>query len=96
MSPDVAEAMYKLRKFMFENVYQNPVAKSEEGKAEVLIETLYDHYRKHIDKLPAFLLRLRDAGEPEEKLICDYIGSMTDRYAIAKYQEIYIPKTWHG
>lgn len=96
MSPDVADAMHRLRKFMFENVYQNPVAKSEEGKAEVLVETLYEYYRKHIDKLPAFLLRLRETGEPEEKLVCDYIGSMTDRYAIARYQEIYIPKTWHG
>jgi len=96
MSPDVADAMQKLRKFMFENVYQNPVAKSEEGKAEALIETLYEYYRKHIGKLPAFLLRLREAGEPEEKLVCDHIASMTDRYAIAKYQEIYIPKTWHG
>ena len=62
-------------------------------ESEILM--LQEH-QEHIDKLPAFLLRLRDAGEPEEKLICDYIGSMTDRYAIAKYQEIYIPKTWHG
>ena len=35
-------------------------------------------------------------GEPEEKVVCDYIGAMTDRFAIAKYEEIYIPKSWHG
>ncbi len=96
MSPAVAEAMTKLRQFMFESVYQNPVAKSEEGKAETLIETLYEYYMKHIDKLPDFLFRLLETGEPLEKVVCDYIGSMTDRFAIAKYQEIYIPKTWHG
>ncbi|MBQ6807052.1 MAG: deoxyguanosinetriphosphate triphosphohydrolase [Lachnospiraceae bacterium] len=96
MSPEVAEAMKKLRQFMFESVYQNPVAKSEEGKAENLIETLYEHYMQHIDKLPDFLFRLLETGEPLEKVVCDYIGSMTDRFAIAKYQEIYIPKTWHG
>lgn len=96
MSPEVAEAMKKLRQFMFESVYQNPVAKSEEGKAEALIETLYEYYMKHIDKLPDFLFRLLETGEPLEKVVCDYIGSMTDRFAIAKYQEIYIPKTWHG
>ena len=96
MSPDAAEAMSKLREFMFKNVYQNPVAKSEEGKAEELIETLYDYFLKHIDSLPAFMLKILDTGEPVEKVVCDFIGSMTDRFAIAMYQEIYIPKTWHG
>ncbi len=96
MSPDAAEAMSKLREFMFKNVYQNPVAKSEEGKAEELIETLYDYFLNHIDSLPAFMLKILDAGEPVEKVVCDFIGSMTDRFAIATYQEIYIPKTWHG
>ena len=96
MSEEVAEAMQKLRQFMFENVYQNPIAKSEESKAEELIETLYEYYSQHLDKLPAFLRRLLDAGEPAEKIVCDFIGSMTDRFAIATYQEIYIPKTWHG
>lgn len=96
MSPEVAEAMVKLRQFMFDSVYQNPVAKSEESKAETLIETLYDYYMQHMDKLPDFLFGLLETGEPLEKVVCDYIGSMTDRFAIAKYQEIYIPKTWHG
>ncbi len=96
MSPDAAEAMRKLREFMFKNVYQNPVAKSEEGKAEELIETLYDYFLNHIDNLPAFMLKILDTGEPVEKVVCDFIGSMTDRFAIATYQEIYIPKTWHG
>ena len=96
MSPDAAEAMSKLREFMFKNVYQNPVAKSEEGKAEELIETLYDYFLKHIDKLPVFMLKILETGEPVEKVVCDFVGSMTDRFAIAMYQEIYIPKTWHG
>ena len=96
MSPDVDEAMKKLRQFMFESVYQNPVAKSEEGKAEALIETLYEYYLEHIDKLPGFLKRLLDKGEEPERLVCDFIGAMTDRFAIATYNDIFIPKTWHG
>lgn len=96
MSEPVAEAMKKLRKFMFERVYMNPEAKSEESKAEMLVETLYSYYLKHVDLLPADMLRLMEHGEPKEKLVCDYIGAMTDRFAIAKYEEIYIPKSWHG
>lgn len=94
MSETVAEAMKKMRRFMFENVYQNPVAKSEEGKAEVLMETLYTHFMKNIDGLPEEFLNLISEGEPREQVICDYVGAMTDRFAIATYEQIYIPKYW--
>lgn len=95
MSEPVAEAMQKLRRFMFERVYQNPEAKSEEGKAEVLMETLYLYYMKHVDELPDEFLNLLSEGEPRERVVCDYVGAMSDRFAIAKYEEIYIPKSWH-
>ena len=97
MSPPVAEAMRKLREFMFERVYKNKEAKSEEGKAEMLIETLYHYYGKHFDLIPEVLAkRMESEGEPAEILVCDYIGSMTDRFAIAQYEELFIPKCWHG
>lgn len=95
MSQPVAEAMQKLRQFMFERVYQNPVAKSEEGKAEVLMETLYSYYLKHVDELPEEFLNYLSEGEPRERVVCDYVGAMSDRFAIAQYEEIYIPKSWH-
>ncbi len=95
MSQPIAEAMQKLRKFMFERVYQNPEAKSEEGKAEMLMETLYQYYLNDIDDLPAEFLRLIEEGEPRERVVCDYVGAMSDRFAIAQYEEIYIPKSWH-
>ena len=95
MSEPIADAMQKLRRFMFERVYQNPEAKSEEGKAEALMETLYEHYLKNIDDLPAEFLALIDNGEPREQVVCDYVGAMSDRFAIATYEELYIPKSWH-
>lgn len=95
MSEPVAEAMAKLRAFMFERVYENPEAKSEEGKAEMLMETLYMHYMKNVDDLPKEFLNFISEGNPKERVVCDYVGAMSDRFAIAKYEEIYIPKTWH-
>ena len=44
MSPEVDRAMKGLRQWMFENVYKNPAAKSEEGKAQQLIVRLYEYY----------------------------------------------------
>ena len=73
---------------------RNPIAKSEEGKAEMLMETLYQHFLKHLDDLPEEYLNLLSVGEPREKVVCDYVGAMTDRFAIAVYEDIYIPKSW--
>lgn len=97
MSPSVNEAMNRLRTFMFERVYQNKEAKTEEKKAETLVETLYNYYCKHIDAIPRELLKAMDIrGDTKERVICDYISAMTDRFAIATYEDIYIPKSWQG
>lgn len=96
MSEPVAKAMSDIRKFMFENVYTSSKAKAEESKAEMLIQTLFSYYRHHLEKLPIDFQNLLKNGEPEEKIVADFIAAMTDRYAISKYEEIYIPKVWHG
>ncbi|MCR5116340.1 MAG: deoxyguanosinetriphosphate triphosphohydrolase [Lachnospiraceae bacterium] len=96
MSKSGEKAMQDIRQFMFENVYQNQLAKAEESKAEMLMETLYDYYLKHFDKLPEDLKAREALGDPREQLVCDHVGAMTDRYAIATYEEIFIPKVWMG
>lgn len=96
LSPDVEKAMKKLRSFMFERVYQNKEAKSQETKAEMLMKSLYEYYFKHLEKLPSYLLeRIEKYGEAPEMIVCDYVGAMTDRFAIAQYEELFIPKSWH-
>ena len=96
MSPPVADAMVKLKAFMYDSVYKNSIAKKEEGRAKLLISNLYDYYLVHTDALPEELRNLIDKGESEERVVCDHIAAMTDRFAIAKFEEIYIPKVWYG
>ena len=94
MSEPVSRAMREIRDFMFERVYINPDAKGEESKAEILMETLYEYYLHHLELLPEDMRVLMDKGEPRERIVCDYVGSMTDHFAIAKYEELFIPKSW--
>ncbi|MCR5716598.1 MAG: deoxyguanosinetriphosphate triphosphohydrolase [Lachnospiraceae bacterium] len=94
MSPQVAETMKKMREFMFEHVYTNPVAKGEESKAVMMIEILYEYYLNHKDQLPAENLHMCELGEPIEKVVCDYIAGMTDHYAVARFEDIYVPSSW--
>lgn len=97
MSEEVAGAMMDLRKFMFENVYTNHKAKSEESKAEKLVETLYDYYLNHVDELPKDYISLMEQnGDLPWRVVCDYVSSMTDRFAINKYNELFVPDSWHG
>lgn len=92
-TPEIAEAMEQLREFMFERVYRNPVAKGEEYKSKDIIGALYDHYLKHPDEIPAdFRPQLDFDGI--ERTICDYIAGMTDKYAVYKFSEIFIPTAW--
>ena len=96
MSETVGKAMLDMRKFMFEHVYQNKKAKSEEGRAEMLITTLYEYFLEHTDEMPDEFIMLLERGEDPRRVVCDYIACMTDRFAISKYEELFIPKTWHG
>ena len=94
MSSEVADAMQGLRQFMFQSVYTNPIAKGEETKAKELLERLFVYYLKHIDVLPAYYLQMLEEGEENDRVVCDYIAGMTDQYAVAKYNEYFMPKSW--
>ena len=93
MTPACETALRDLRSFMFERVYRNPVAKGEESKARGMIQRLYDYYIKHPEMLPEdFLPQLSFDGM--ERTVCDYIAGMTDKYAVDKYTELFIPSGW--
>ena len=93
LSPAVEAALSKLRAFMFERVYYNPVAKGEESKAKDMLSRLYEYYITHPQALPEdFQPQLTFDGM--ERTVCDYIAGMTDKYAVDKYSQIFIPMGW--
>ena len=93
MSEEVSAAMQGLRRFMFDNVYRNPVAKREEQKAVEMIKRLYQYYSENLDLLPEEYKHLAiECGVSKEQIVCDYIAGMTDRYAINKFKELFIPE----
>ena len=93
MSERFEKATDELRTFMFANVYTNPVAKSEEGKARHVIQSLFEYYLDHPEKMsPEFLDVLESDGS--ERASADYIACMTDRFAVRRYEEIFVPRSW--
>ena len=94
MTPQVEQALKDLRGFMFDRVYRNPVAKGEETKAKDMLKRLYEYYITHPEAIPGdFQPQLSLEGM--ERTVSDYIAGMTDKYAVDKFSEIFIPLGWH-
>ena len=74
----------KLRKWMFENVYsENSPAKQEEIKAAHVIHELFDYCKS--------VLKGKCDETKIDTIVTDYISGMTDRYAVEKYKQLFIP-----
>lgn len=95
MDEQVLADMLELRAFMFNNVYQGTDAQSEEQRAKNMLRSLYEYFVAHPGELPDDYRRLTEAGDPLERVVCDYIACMTDRYSISTYKRLFIPKSWN-
>lgn len=93
MDEETGKATMSLREFMFDKVYFNPLAKSEEVKACAMLESMYHYFVKNPDKISDEYKRyLKDYSTP--RVVCDYIAGMTDRYAVSVYENEFVPKVW--
>ena len=95
MTDEVQQATDALRKFMFENVYEDKVAKREDAKSKALLVSLYEYFCANPEKMPReYFVNVENEGV--ERCVCDYVSGMTDRYAIELYNELYVPQVWGG
>lgn len=93
VSSEVDSAMSKLREFMFDNVYMMPKAKHEEERAGNMFSAMCNYFTNYPEKLPNYYKKLLDNYSLDE-VICDYISSMTDRYAISVFRSIFVPESF--
>ena len=93
MSPEMQETFDFFHRYMFSDVYTNPIAKSEEDKVQGILEKLYEYYVKHPERMPREMQVIAER-EGRERAAVDYISGMTDGYAMEKFGEIYIPFAW--
>lgn len=96
MSYDIKHHTDALREFLFKNVYYNSVAKSEDLKSEYIIKKLFEHYTINYKILTNIFDKQinNDDKTNQQEIVKDYIAGMTDRYAIKKFKDIYLPVPW--
>ena len=93
MDPATYQAYTELEAFMYQAVYLNEYAKKEERKVPHIIQSLFVHFRNP-DHLPDYMQKIAEE-EGVDTASCDYVAGMTDHYAVACYQDLFIPKAWN-
>lgn len=93
LSPHIAFVFDSFRKFMFESVYLNMKAKSEESKVLGIINGLFVHYMENPDEMTGEYQQII-AKDGLKRAVSDYISGMTDNYAVHIYEKLFIPKAW--
>lgn len=84
MSEECWHYVTKLRSWMFDNVYLDPITKAEEQKARNIVKSLFEYYHKK--------LITEYKQDDINQIVVDYISGMSDQYAIRRYMDIFIPK----
>ncbi|WP_129125836.1 deoxyguanosinetriphosphate triphosphohydrolase [Geomonas oryzae] len=89
-SPAMAERNAALKRFLFQNLYRHYKVERMRVKAERYLAELFEVYLKHPTLLPQ-KHQLKMDREGRERVICDYIAGMTDRFALDEFKRLFEP-----
>ena len=85
-SPLMNSKSKDIKSFLFDNVYNHQNLLDKRQNVEKIISDLFKYFSTNPNKLPN---DWRKINEPIERIICDYISGMTDRYASRLYKDLY-------
>jgi dGTPase len=91
MSEPILKATLDLRDYLFRAVYENPRATAEFEKASGILGGLWDKLRERPQQ---YLDSLTIEAEGLDAAARDFLAGMTDRYAVALFEELFVPKSW--
>jgi dGTPase len=90
MTDEVLQETLGLRQFLFRTVYENEVSTAEFRKASDILGALWEKVRGR----PEFLDPRTLETEGVDAAARDFLAGMTDRYAVALFAKLFIPKPW--
>ncbi len=89
-SQSVKELKQGLRDFLYNRVYAHYHLRQKALKSQKIIKELFFAYKREPRLMPEHFYR-RVESEGVERVVCDYIAGMTDRYAVNEYKKIFVP-----
>jgi len=89
-SSELARKNRALKQFLYENLYKHYKVERMRVKAERYLSDLFHTYCGHPTLLPGKYVRKMELYG-RERVICDYIAGMTDRFALDEYKRMFEP-----
>ena len=89
MSEEKGKALEDLRTFMFERVYEHANTLIQ-ASAERMLRALFAYFSERPEQLPVLYRETAQSDIP--RAVCDYLSSMTDRYAINVFKKLFVPR----
>jgi dGTPase len=87
-SPERRKLNLELRKYLYKNLYYNPVVYQPNLRAGKILEQLFKYYLAHPGEIgEGARRRIRQTGR--HRAVCDYLAGMTDRYVMLEYQRLF-------
>jgi dGTPase len=87
-TPAARQAKAELEAFLHERVYRHPRVRAMAEQGQRWVRALFDAYRAAPDEMSERFSR-RSADEPPERVVCDYIAGMTDRYTRQEHERLF-------
>jgi dGTPase len=92
-SAEMLEMNRQLKDFLLRSFYRHPRVMRMAGKAQRLLTELFHAYLEEPQQLPYEIqARIRSGADSAERVICDYLAGMTDRYAISEHKKLFDPE----
>lgn len=89
-SNDITTRNIELKRFLFQNLYRHHKVDKMRVKAEIFIVRLFETYIRYPNLLPPkYQSRFERFGL--QRVVCDYIAGMTDRFALDEYKRLFEP-----
>ena len=80
MSGEMEENSLEIRNFLYCDVYNHKSLEDKRKKSEIVIRELFDYYQLNFSLLPLDW-KNKEKFLSKERILCDYVAGMTDRYA---------------
>jgi dGTPase len=92
MSEEMLRAADALREFLFARVYTPLNEDANTLRAQHIVRALFAHFYEDPVRLPAEYQPRATVEIPRR--VADYVASMTDRFAIELYEQVFVPQHW--
>ena len=96
-SPEVTQQNASLKRFLYDHLYSRPAIAEDRDRSVAALDALFQFFMEHPDRMPPYYAKQAET-EPRHRVVCDYIGGMTDHFLLRQCEELIgtpaKPSTW--